>query len=61
MPLTQELVLTILDFLLSPNGKFIREPLITEAVETVDALGLTAASLGFNIDERPVPSAKGKA
>ncbi len=46
VPLTQELVLTILDFLLSPNGRFIREPLIAEAVETVDALGLTAASLG---------------
>ena len=46
VPLTQELVMTVLDFLLSPNGRFIREPLITEAVETVDALGLTAASLG---------------
>lgn len=42
---SQELVLNILDFLLSPNGRFIREPLVNEAADTVDALGLTAVSV----------------
>ena len=42
---SQELVLNILDFLLSPSGRFIRDPLVNEAADTVDALGLTAVSV----------------
>ena len=39
---TFEATMQILDFLLSENGKFLREPLVNEIVDTLDALGLTA-------------------
>lgn len=42
---TMEVSLSILDFLVSENGKFLREPLVEEIVETVDALGLTSARI----------------
>lgn len=45
MAVTLDLVLQMLDFLLSDNGDFIRDPLINEIVETIDALGLTGTTV----------------
>lgn len=39
-----QIITQIMDYLLSDNGKFLREPLVSEIVETIDSLGLTAAS-----------------
>ena len=43
--MSQEAALQILDYLLSDSGRFLREPLLNEIVETIDALGITAASV----------------
>lgn len=40
-----EVTSQMMDYLLSDNGKFLREPLVYEIVETIDSLGLTAASI----------------
>lgn len=42
---TMEVSLSIIEFLISENGTFLREPLIDEIVETMDALGLTSARI----------------
>ena len=55
---TEELVLQILDFLLSSNGDFIREPLVDEIVDTLEALGLTAAQVLSLATGLPGPSQK---
>jgi predicted unusual protein kinase regulating ubiquinone biosynthesis (AarF/ABC1/UbiB family) len=39
-----EITVQILDFLLSSNGQFLREPLINELVDIFDSIGLTIAS-----------------
>lgn len=42
---TLEVSLSILEFLISEDGSFLREPLIDEIVETMDALSLTSARI----------------
>ena len=42
---TMEVSFSILDFLVSDKGTFLREPLIDEILETIDALGLTSARI----------------
>jgi hypothetical protein len=37
--ITYDITLSIMDFLLSDNGKFLFDPLITEIVDIIDALG----------------------
>ena len=53
--LSQELVLKVLDFLLSPSGSFIREPLVNEVVDTIDDLGLTAVSVLSLLSDGIIP------
>ena len=57
---TADAVITIMDFLLSDNGKFLREPLINEIVDSLDNLGLTTATIisimSYNI--LPLPTEK---
>ncbi len=43
--MTEDLIFRMIDFLLSPSGVFIREPLVDEVVDTFEALGLTAAQV----------------
>jgi hypothetical protein len=53
-----EVTSKILDFLVSDNGRFLRDPLVEEIVETIDALGLTSLSL-LSLGSRgilPLPS-----
>ena len=42
---TYEVTLQIIDFLLTENGRYLREPLVDELVDTIDSLGLTSLSL----------------
>ena len=53
--LSLDVALQILSFLLSESGRFLREPLLDEVVETIDALGLTAASLAAYLSNGLVP------
>ena len=57
---TADAVIIIMDFLLSDNGKFLREPLINEIVDSLDNLGLTTATIisvmSYNI--LPLPTEK---
>ena len=57
---TADAVVTIMDFLLSDSGKFLREPLINEIVDSLDNLGLTTATIisimSYNI--LPLPTEK---
>lgn len=53
---SQEATLQILDYLLSDSGRFLREPLLNEIVETIDALGITAASVLSLVTNRIVPT-----
>lgn len=55
---TLEVSTQMIDFILSDKGTFLREPLVDEIVETIDALGLTASSalsIGSN-GLFPIPS-----
>ena len=51
-----EATVQIIDYLLSENGRFLREPLLNEIVETVDSLGITAASVISVLSNRIIPS-----
>ena len=42
---TLDVTVQIIDFLVSENGRFLFDPLINEIVETIEALGLTAATI----------------
>lgn len=42
--LSVELIIQMIDFLLSGSGEFLREPLVNEIVEVVDSIGLTLYS-----------------
>lgn len=53
--LSLDVALQILSFLLSDSGRFLREPLLDEVVETIDALGLTAASLAAYLSNGLLP------
>ena len=46
----------ILDYLLSENGQFLREPLITEIVDTLDSIGLTAQGFVSLLTNRIIPA-----
>ena len=43
--ITLDVTVQIIDFLVSENGRFLFDPLINEIVETIEALGLTAATV----------------
>lgn len=45
----------VFEFLLSENGRFLREPLVTEIAETIDSLGLTAAALASMMSNQLLP------
>lgn len=53
--MTLEVSGQILDFLLSDNGRVLREPLVLELVDTIDALGLTVQSLGYIASNGLIP------
>jgi len=53
--ITVEVATTVLDFLLSAKGAFLREPLVDEIVETLDSIGLSAASLASYLSNGLVP------
>ena len=54
--MSPEATVQIVDYLLSENGRFLREPLLNEIVETVDSLGITAASFISILSNRIIPS-----
>jgi len=54
--LTLEVALAVLDFILGEKGAFLREPLLDEVVDTIDALGLTAAGLASFLSSGLLPS-----
>ena len=54
--MSPEATVQIIDYLLSENGRFLREPLLNEIVETVDSLGITAASFISILTNRIIPS-----
>ena len=55
-----EVIDAVLTYLISDNGAFLREPLISEIAETVDSLGLAAASLISVASNDLVPRPKQK-
>lgn len=57
---TMDVILTIVDFLLSENGQVIREPLINEIVDSLDAMGLTVASFASVITNGIIPKPRDK-
>jgi hypothetical protein len=54
--ITYDITLSIMDFLLSENGKFLFDPLITEIVDIIDALGLTALTLSSVLTNGLLPA-----
>ena len=52
---TYEVSVKIIDFLLSSNGQFLRDSLISELVETVDTLGLTALTVASLATSELIP------
>jgi len=54
--LTLDVASQILDYLLSDRGAFLREPLVTDVADALDALGLTAQSLLSLATNRLVPA-----
>ena len=54
--LSYDVALQVLNFLLSDSGRFLRDPLLDEMVETIDALGLTAASIGSYVTNGLLPA-----
>ena len=59
---TLDVTVQIIDFLVSENGRFLFDPLINEIVETIEALGLTAATIASIATSGliPPPTAKPK-
>lgn len=57
---TMDVILTIVDFLLSENGQVIREPLINEIVDSLDAMGLTIASFASVATNGFIPKPRDK-
>ena len=53
--LSLDVVTAVLDFLLSSKGAFLREPLVEEFVETLDSIGLSAASLAAYLSNGLIP------
>ena len=53
--LNLDVVTAVLDFLLSSKGAFLREPLVEEFVDTLDAIGLSAASLASYLSNGWLP------
>ena len=53
--MSQEATMLIIDYLLSDNGRFLREPLLNEIVETIDSLGITAATIVSLLSNRVIP------
>lgn len=53
---TYDITLSIMDFLLSENGKFLFDPLITEIVDIIDALGLTALTVSSVLTNGLLPA-----
>jgi len=54
--ITPSIALQVLDFLLSENGKFLREPLLDEVVSILDNLGLTAATVASLLSNGLLPT-----
>jgi hypothetical protein len=54
--ITPFIALQVLDFLLSENGKFLREPLLDEVVSILDNLGLTAAIVASLLSNGLLPT-----
>ena len=57
---TLDVILTVVDFLLSENGQIIREPLINEIVDALDAMGLTVASFTSVLTNGLIPKPRDK-